>query len=356
MTPEENNIAEQLKPKEPSYEDYLRQYEQMPAFDYNAFRNNWEAGKKPMMDALMSAYTKPIPRLTPEQEKRARNAAAISDAFTSLAEIFAHSQGANIRNRSTQSAQRTTNDRLRQIQDKYEQDLLRYNTMRRNAEMQDFQQQLKAAMEADNQKRKNILLRAEYAKQLEDYARKAAADEAKYQRDRQDKLDAEDRKYQRDKELIRERARYRSSGGGGRGGDVSSKNIFEIPVEPGTQGSEFDDYTGKSYIKQHIPQERQATILSNLPGGKQQYIVKNRLYKTYSYTDDFGKLREQVTPFSDAEIIKYYLENDYMKRRHPQPQQPVQQPTAPSWKIPSQNTWNPSGTQQGQPKFNHSPY
>ena len=222
MIQEEENKISQIPAVKPTYEEMLNEYEQIPSFDYNSFRENWKKGQKPMMEALMGAYQKPEVKVTPEQAKRAKNASAISDAFSSLAEIVTLAQGGAVRNRGGQSSQKNTNDRLQALQDKYEQDMIRYNTLRGNAEMQDFQQQLKAAMAADGQKRKNILLRAEYAKQLEAEARKAAAEEAKYLRTKKDKAEAAALKHKNDLSLIRERARYKSSGGGGGGKDTFS--------------------------------------------------------------------------------------------------------------------------------------
>jgi len=354
MTPEERD--KRLVP-ELTYSDYVQQLDDLPAFNREQAYSDWQSGKKPILDALMSNYVKPERQITPEQAKRAKTAAAISDSLATLAQMFAYSQGARVRNPQGRTSMQTTNERLRAMQDKYEQDMLRYGTARTNAEMQDFNQYLRDAMNAHGQRRQNILYKAQRAQQIEQARAKAAADEAKYKRDQADKTAAADKKFERDMALVRERAKYRSSGGGGgaRASAAASKNIFEIPVTPGTQGAEYDDYTGRTYLKQEIPPERQATIISNLPGGKQQYIIKNKLYKTYSYTDDFGKLREQVVPFSDAEIIKWYLENDYYNRAPQSPASGQQRQSAPEWKIPKANLANPNKS-AGQPRFNHSPY
>lgn len=124
-------------PEELTYE---QQYEQSvnDPFDYARAMEEYKVGKKPLLDAIMSNYKKPEPQITPEQEKRAKFGAALTDTFGSLAEMFAHGQGALVRNRETPSNTETTNARLQAIKDKYENDMLQYGATKSNAELQDL--------------------------------------------------------------------------------------------------------------------------------------------------------------------------------------------------------------------------
>lgn len=215
----------------PTSDELMKEYNAMPAFDRNAFYDTWKSGRKPMMEALMSAYTNPEATVTPEQARKARNAAALSDAFSSLSEIVSLARGGGVRRRSGQSSVKTTNDRLAQLQNKYEQDMIRYNMARGNAESHDFREQLRAAMDEDGQKRKNILLRAEYAKKLEDEARKSAQRAAENQEERAFKMKLLEQQRADRQATMRQQfanqkelARYRHSlsGGGKSGGLVLS--------------------------------------------------------------------------------------------------------------------------------------
>lgn len=357
MTQEEINKS--LEPKEPSYNDYLRQLEQMPSFNYDAFRENWKVGEKPMMEALMSAYTKPEQKITPDQARRARNASAISDAFTGLAEIFAHSRGANVRNRAGKSSMRTTNDRLQEIQNKYEQDMIRYNTARGNAEMQDFQSQLRAAMEANGQKRQNILLRAQYAKQLEEARTKAAADEAKYQRDKQDKKETAEIKYSRDKELIQERARNRSTGDSRRSYvDLQDNKGNYVKLPPAVWNVAAQDVYGELTRKNIIPK---LTVVKKDPTSGTGVSVE---------VTSPSQIAAYVAQNADS-IPDYIWEKLYARERgqgykseegddNAAAIEPATQPNTtitPSWKIPkTKNVFTPQVPGTNKPKFSHSPY
>ena len=139
-------------PEELTYE---QQYEQSvnDPFDYARAMEEYKVGKKPLLDAIMSNYKKPEPQITPEQEKRAKFGAALTDTFGSLAEMFAHGQGALVRNRETPSNTETTNARLQAIKDKYENDMLQYGATKSNAELQDLNMYLANRREAAGAKR-----------------------------------------------------------------------------------------------------------------------------------------------------------------------------------------------------------
>lgn len=326
-------MAEENKTKQPSTtsQQYLQQINELPDFNYNQFYEDWKSGGKPVVEAILSNYRKPEPKLTSEQEKRVKTASAITDSFSALAELFAHGKGAHIRPRQGETNTQTNNERLQQLQDKYLQESLRYGTTKANAEMQDFAQQLKAAMQARGQKRENLIYKSKQAWNEAQAQAKAAAEAAK-QAEQKRQFEAKQSETIRNNKSREAISRMNAT----RTAEKSrSKNLFEIPVEPGSDGAVYDPYTNRSYVQQEIPAERQATILSNLPEGKQQYIIKNKLYKTYNYTDDFGKIREQVVPFSDSEIIKHYLENDYFQRqgRQQEKSKPSQPIPTPSWKV-----------------------
>lgn len=349
MTPEE--IDDRLRPNVPTYEDYMRQYEQLPAFDYAGFKKTWQAGEKPMMDALMAAYTKPTPRVTEKQAKRARNAAAISDAFTSLGEIFAHSRGARIRPRTGQSSSRATADRLQQLQDRYEQELLRYNTIRGNAAMQDFNMQLKAAMEADGQKRKNILLNAENARRYEEAVRKMAMDEYKYQRDRQDKISDAETKFQNDLQLIRERAKYRNTGK-----DMEA-GLF-INARPGDPNA-MVDVMGRPVIPLQL-NKQQISGYANSARSDREFLKAT----PHAYVDTFdpltGKVVKGLTNDNNlAWMYAQWLYDQYMNQQEAvaNPQKP-DPPRSDFLYNAHRNLLTGGGTsgQKQKPRFNHAPY
>jgi hypothetical protein len=137
-------------------------------FDYDKFYQDWKGGNKPIVNAIMDNYQQPTPEITPEQAQRARTASALTDTLGSMAEIFAHAKGATIRPREGASSTQTTNDRLQAFQDKYKNDMLRYQTVKGNAELQDFNQRL--GQELSDRKAD---------RQASIYASKMAAEEAK---------------------------------------------------------------------------------------------------------------------------------------------------------------------------------
>lgn len=182
-TVDKNNIVSALNHglKNKYFQDYFKSKYAQPAqqsvqtqlpksdkFDYDKFYQDWKGGNKPIVNAIMDNYQKPTPELTPEQAQKARTAAGLTDTLSSMAEIFAHAQGATIRPREGASSIQTTNDRLQAFQDKYKNDMLRYQTVKGNAELQDFNQRLN--MDLDQRKE-------DRAAQI--YASKMAAEEAK---------------------------------------------------------------------------------------------------------------------------------------------------------------------------------
>lgn len=143
--------------------------------DYNKAWGEYKNGEKPLLDALMSNYTKPVQQITAEQAKKAKFGSAMTDTFTSIAEMFAHGQGARVRNRDGKSNVQTTNEKLKALDDEYEAKMQNYGGVRANAELQDFNRK----METD---RYNAGAKRNYYLNIQ--AQKAKAAALKYQMDK----------------------------------------------------------------------------------------------------------------------------------------------------------------------------
>jgi len=169
-------------------------------FDYDRFIEEYQRGEKPLLDILMRNYTPPQQEVTPEQAKRAKFAAALTDSFKTLAEIYGQNKGAYIRNRGNEKTNaQVTNDKLRVIRDKYEQDMMRYNLMKNNAEMKDFLQRLQT-----EQNKANKQFQWELYNQRKNDNENLARQKAEAQR----LVDEE--KFKRQKELIKYRSRFKT--------------------------------------------------------------------------------------------------------------------------------------------------
>ena len=151
----------------PTSEELYKQLQEVPAFNREQAYADWQSGKKPFLDAVMSNYERPKPTLTPEQEKKARFGSALTDSFTSLAQLWGHGQGARIQARTGKTNQQSTNERLEAFRKKYEDDMARYNDRKTNAGMMDFQDYVRAAQENRGEKRQNLLLDANRAESYE---------------------------------------------------------------------------------------------------------------------------------------------------------------------------------------------
>ena len=145
-----------------------------------------------MLDAIMSNYKKPEKQINPEQEKKAKYGAALSDTFGSLAQMFAHGQGARVQRNQGANSTEKTNARLQAIRDKYEQDLTQYQTIKGNAAVQDLNMHLANAKEASGKKRQYLLYRA-----------KQAAEEDKATQKRQQEKEDIATKFDQEKELVK---------------------------------------------------------------------------------------------------------------------------------------------------------
>ena len=161
-------------------------------FDYNKAMDEYKGGRKPLLDAIMSNYKKPEKQINPEQEKKAKYGAALSDTFGSLAQMFAHGQGARVQRNQGANSTEKTNARLQAIRDKYEQDLTQYQTIKGNAAVQDLNMHLSTAKEASGKKRQYLLYRA-----------KQAAEEDKATQKRQQEKEDIATKFDQEKELVK---------------------------------------------------------------------------------------------------------------------------------------------------------
>ena len=314
------------------------QYELPPIFDYAGAVNAWESGEKPFVEALMSAYKKPEQRLTPEQAKKARTAAAISDSLTSLAEMFGYTQGVKTRDRTgKKTSVQTTNEKIDFFKDKYEQDMLRYNSLKGNAMREDFATQLRASMAGHQQQAQAQQQAADRAYQEEAYQRQRKdrqEDSKQAIKDKQEYAEWEFENVYKPKLQAQQRYNPRVTGRSSTTTTSSSKNIFEFSVPEGTEGADFDPHTGKWYVREELTPARQQSILSNLPGGKAKYIEENGLFREQQQEDAYGQTKITKQPWSDADVIRFYLENHSNIRSQNQPYQ---------GQVRGQNTNQPQG-------------
>ena len=263
-----------------------------PSFDFDGFVNSYKSGDKPFVEALMTAYQKPEPPITPEQEKKARTASAITDSLTTLADILGHTHGVKIRDKKGEkTSTQQTNARIEALKDKYEQDMLRYNALQAGAIREDFLNQLRIAQ-------------GNHQQEVQHHNRQAEIERINKEtdRNRQWQLEDEERKRKNAKEdaiwtrdeitLPQMRAQesiYASRQNRANSGTAAKtdKNIFEISVPEGTAGAEYDQYTGKWFKRETISPERQQSIISNLPEGKARYIENNGLFREQRSTNAY---------------------------------------------------------------------
>jgi len=174
---EENNLYDPENEYQ-AYTEKIDQIDQTPIDNVAAY-DEWQKTKKPIVDIIMRNYKKPEPQLSPEQIQRAKYSSAITDTLSSIGEMFAHGQGARVRNRTTPTNTQYTNTRLQALQDKQDQDMLRWQSMMGNAEMQDFTQYQQQARESRGEKRQYYLRKAEQSARAIQAKIKSEADSKK---------------------------------------------------------------------------------------------------------------------------------------------------------------------------------
>lgn len=241
-------------------EIYDQQLLQDDPFDYNKAMDEYKGGRKPLLDAIMSNYKKPEKQINPEQEKKAKYGAALSDTFGSLAQMFAHGQGARVQRKQGASSTEKTNARLQAIRDKYEQDLTQYQTIKGNAAVQDLNMHLSTAKEASGKKRQYLLYRA-----------KQAAEEDKATQKRQQEKEDIATKFDQEKELVKLRrtglvkkgtssSTGSSSTGSGTKGTINPADAVEANIQAEQIDKEWLVKTG--YMKKQTkadPRTRKST-------------------------------------------------------------------------------------------------
>ena len=236
-------------------EIYDQQLLQDDPFDYNKAMDEYKGGRKPLLDAIMSNYKKPEKQINPEQEKKAKYGAALSDTFGSLAQMFAHGQGARVQRNQGANSTEKTNARLQAIRDKYEQDLTQYQTIKGNAAVQDLNMHLANAKEASGKKRQYLLYRA-----------KQAAEEAENDKKRQQEKEDIATKFDQEKELVKLRRTglvkkgTSSSTGSGTKGTINPADAVEANIQAEQIDKEWLVKTG--YMKKQTkadPRTRKST-------------------------------------------------------------------------------------------------
>ena len=157
-------LQKKYSPSNPTNQQATTDYQEAtpePAFNREKFYDEWKSGKKPLVDAIMSNYTKPVPTLSPEQQQKAKFGSAITDTLSSLGEMFAHGQGARIRNREGATNMQTTNAKIQALQDKDNEEMQRFNGIKTSAELQDFNQQMQQESAARGERRQYLLFNAQ---------------------------------------------------------------------------------------------------------------------------------------------------------------------------------------------------
>jgi len=189
---QQNNsaLADQYKSQADAIQNQLST---LPGFDSKKAWQDYQTGGKPMLEAIMSNYQKPVPTLTPEQEQKAKYGSALTDTMSTLAEMFASGQGAMVRNRANDpTSTQTTNARLQALQDKYKNDLMQYNHINSNVQLQDWGQARQDAKYESEKQYNNLFAQLKQARAQEAAARKAAETAQKEGIDYGLKKDAQD--------------------------------------------------------------------------------------------------------------------------------------------------------------------
>lgn len=305
--------------------------------DYNKAWSEYQSGEKPLLHAIMSNYTKPVQEITPEQAQKAKFGAAMTDTFSSLAEMFAHGQGARIRNNTGPSNQQTTNARLRQYQDKYDQEMKQYGSINANAELQDFNHKIEMDRLNNQEKRQY------YLNKQQQEARQAALE----RQIAKDKADAELKKRGLD---IQEAGQKNTADYHNKSLSIEQQKANKdktekfsgivINAHPSDPNAKVDA-TGNRVIPYHLTKPE----IQNLAGTAQadKEFMQHPDYKDKIMVDKadmFGTVRKGLT--SDEELARMYRQYQYDKQFAPQ------QPAAPpqvQWKLPViQNAGGQKGT------------
>lgn len=314
----ENKTAEQKIPYEYTAEYWENQLQHSPYPDRRAMYEDLKnRGGGPVMDIFTKYFPKPEKQITPEQARKAKFAAALTDSFAGLAEMFAHGNGARVRNRDGKSSVKTTNQRLQEIQDKYDKDLLQWNAQRYGAETKDFTDLMADEMAKRGEKRSYIYYKANQARaaeaaalkrkqDLEDEARKReqAKEDAKWEIDNifKTKLDIQDKYDQR--QVARRAAYSRRSG--------SSVSIPVLYNPKDTRNTpKTDQVTGMQFVETQIDREDFDAIV-NAAMNDPRY--DHLFYKTTPSRDGWSEPTRVPIPQTQEQklrIVSAYLNDQY---------------------------------------------
>lgn len=306
--------------------------QQPEAFDREKFYDEWKSGKKPLVDAIMSNYTKPKPQLTPEEQQKAKFGSALTDTFSSMAEMFAHGKGAMIRNREGASNQQTTNAKLQAYQDKYDQEMQHYNGTKANAELQDFNHKLEIDRLNSSEKRQYYINKQKQEEKAAALARQLANDKSNSEfKDRTitNQENAQKNAQQNHKDTLAmerehlgiERERL----------NQDKKNKFSglvINAHPQDNNAETDS-SGRKVVS--IPMNKEQIQGMANSAKNDADFMKRHPELLIDKPDMFGTPHKGLT--KDDEIAWTYAQEQYNKR-FAKPQQAKPTTSVPQWKIP----------------------
>ena len=156
---EQNNI-----PAMPDYQkNYDEAYQRVSEWKYPTHEETMAAWKEaeaagtPALQFFQSVYQRPQPKLTPQQENKARLGAGIADSLSLLAEVFANSRGAYVRDRDPNVAQKTTAQTIKEYQNKFAGENDKYNNGLYGAQITDYDNFLKNFARTSGTTRENLI-------------------------------------------------------------------------------------------------------------------------------------------------------------------------------------------------------
>lgn len=308
-----------------------------PEFDYKKAMDEYKVGQKPILDAIMSNYKKPEPEIDPEQARKAKFGAALTDTFGSLAEMFAHGQGALVSKRDGASSTQTTNAKLQALKDKYDKDMLQYGAVKSNAELQDLNMYLSSARDADGKKRSYALYKAKEAQDKADREAKAAIDK----RDFEYKVD-------RDKKEDDYKAKQLKIAASKASGNKPDKFEGIVINANEADGKATVDAMGKKVIPYKMTKPQIANV-ANTAKKDAAFLKENP--NVYTDTVDItGKTQRGLT--SDENLAQMYAQWQYDKQYKTQQVAPEVQQFMP-WlpKVEQQQPTSKPTTKQTQSNF-----
>ena len=106
-------------------------------FDHQAVAEAYKAGGGPILEIL--EQHKPKPQITPEQARKARFAANITDALGNLAQMYTSHRGAYTRPYDGKTSTGVTNERLNKLQDEYTARLAMHDREKAAAQQRDYE-------------------------------------------------------------------------------------------------------------------------------------------------------------------------------------------------------------------------